>query len=219
MPGLDHEVQVHAVARDFVAHHAELQRLFRAFAQDGDAHRGALGALQHVGHFAGGQVVGGLAVHGDDHVAWADAGAVRRRAHEGRDHDDLIIARAHRHAHAVILAALLFAQQGIGLGIEEVGVRIEHAQHAGNGAVVDGLVRVHWLGVVLLHDVVNLGEGAQAVAHIGIAAGSGRADLLPEQGSQEPTKNENENHQENEATRRTACHDANTLASDSPPAE
>ena len=81
-----------------------------------------------------------------------NAGLVGGRPGEGINHDDFIVARADGHAHAVVLAALVFAHQRVGLGIEEIGVRIERVQHAGNRAVVDGLVRVHRLGVVVLDE-------------------------------------------------------------------
>ena len=64
---------------------------------------------------------------------------------------------------------LLFAHAGVGLGIVKIGVRIEHPQHAGNGPVVDGdvgLVAVDGLGVVLLHQRVDVGERLQAVAQL-----------------------------------------------------
>ena len=69
------------------------------------------------------------------------------------------------------MAALVFAHLGVGLGIVEVGVRIEHAQHAGNGAVVDGgvgLVALDGLGVVLLDHRVDVGERLQAVANLAL---------------------------------------------------
>ncbi len=50
-------------------------------------------------------------------------------------------------------------------------VRVEHPQHAGNGAVVDGgvgLVARDGLGVVLLHQRVDVGEGLQAVAKLAL---------------------------------------------------
>ena len=159
-------MQIDAVARNFIANDGELQRLVRAFAQNRDVDGGAFRPLQQVGHIAGGHVVGGLAIDRGNDVARADAGAVRRSSDEGRDDNDLIIARADRHADAVIFAALIFAQQGIGFGIEEIRVRVEHMQHARDGAVVDGLVRIHRFGVVLLDDVVHRGELAQAVADV-----------------------------------------------------
>ena len=67
--GPDQEVQIDAVARNFVAHHGELQRLVRAFAQNGDVDGGAFGSLEQVGYVAGAHVVGGLAIDGDDDVA------------------------------------------------------------------------------------------------------------------------------------------------------
>ena len=173
MPGLDHEMQIDAVARNLVADDGELKRLVGAFAQNGDVDRGSFGPFEQVRDIAGGHVVGGLAIDGDDDVARTDAGAVGGGSDERRDDDDLVVARTDGHTHAVIFAALIFAQQGIGLGIKEIGVRIEHVQHARDGAVVDGLVRIYRLGVVLFHHVVNSGELVQAVADVRVAARSG----------------------------------------------
>src|SRR5208337_1001684 len=99
--GLDHEVQVHAVARNLVADHGELERMVGAFAQHGDADGGAFRSLEQIGHIGGAHVVGGLAVNGGNNVARPDAGAIGRGADKGGDDDDFIIARAYRHAHAV----------------------------------------------------------------------------------------------------------------------
>ena len=205
--GLDQEVQVHAVTRNLIAHHCELQRLVRPFAQNRDVDRGSLGPLQQVGHIARAHVVGGLAVHGGDDVARPDAGAIRGRSHKRRNHDHFVVARPHRHSHAVIFPALIFAQQGIRLGIEEIRVRIEHVQHARNGPVVDGLVGVHRLGIVLLHHVIHRGELPQAVADVGISPGSGRRiDLLPKYDPEKSAGNKNEYNQEECATRTTHHH-------------
>ena len=67
------------------------------------------------------------------------------------------------HADAVVAAVLVFAHLGEGLGVVEVGVGIQGVEHARDGAVVDGLVglvRVELLGVVLLDDGVDVGEGS-----------------------------------------------------------
>ena len=98
----------------------------------------------------------------------------------GRDDVDLVALLLDDHADAVVVAALVFAHLGIGLGIVEVGVRIEHAQHAGNRAVVDGgvgLVAGDGLGVVLLHQRVHVGEGLQAVADLALVLRGLRAHL------------------------------------------
>ncbi len=158
--GLDHEVQIDAVAGNFVADDAELQRMVGAFAQHGDAHRGALGPFEQVGHVGGTHVVGGLAIDSGDDVAGTNAGAIGGRADEGRDHDDFVVARPDGHAHAVILAALLFTQRRVGFGIKEIRVRIELMQHARDGAVINGLVGVYRVGVVLLDGLIDLGEFA-----------------------------------------------------------
>ena len=109
-----------------------------------------------------------------------NSGAIGGCSHKGRNDNDFIVARADRHAYAVVFAALIFAQQRVGLGIKEIGVRIEHVQHARNGAVVNGLVGVHRLGIVLLDQAVHVGELPQAVTDVGVAArGCRGVDFCP----------------------------------------
>jgi hypothetical protein len=80
---------------------------------------------------------------------------------------------------------VLFAQQRIRLRIEEVRVRVEHAQHARNRAVVDGFVWADLLRVVLLYHAVNVREAANAVANFGIARGGSVTNSLSKKKSQE----------------------------------
>src|SRR5260370_19302220 len=107
--GLDHEVQVHAVARNLVADYGKFEGLVGAFAQHRDADSSAFRSLKQIGNVGGAHVVGGLAVDGGNNVARPDSGAIGRCADEGSDDNNFVVARADRHAHAVILAALFFA--------------------------------------------------------------------------------------------------------------
>ncbi len=106
------------------------------------------------------------------------AGAKCGRAHHGRENDGdhfAIAARADRHAHAVILAALIFAQKRVLARIEEAGVRIEDAQHSRDRAFVQGVIGVHGDGVILLHDGKDLREIAHGVLKV-VGPGCGRFD-------------------------------------------
>src|SRR6202142_4670285 len=161
-------MEVHAVARNFVTYDSEFQRLVRAFTQNRNVNGGAFGAFQQVGDVARGHVVSRLAVNRADDVAGMNAGAIRWSTSERRNDDDAIIPRPYRHTHAVIFSALIFAQQRVRLGIEEIRVRIQHMQHAGDGAVVNRLVRIHRLGIILLDYVIDLGELLQALGDIGV---------------------------------------------------
>ena len=194
--GTNQEMLVHAVARNLVANNIKFQGLVGAFAQNCDANRGPLRSLQQVGHVRRAHVVGGFAIHGDDDVPRMNAGAISGRADKWRNHDDFIVARAHRHAHAVILAALLLAEQGIRLGIEKVRMRIERVQHSRDRPVVDGLLRVHGLGIVGLDDLVHLSELLQAVFNVGIAGCGCLGVLLRQQHADKATKYEKKNNQE-----------------------
>src|SRR5581483_3548550 len=107
-------------------------------------------------------VVGGLTINRNDDVSRMDPRAISRRPGKRGNHDDLVVTRTHGHAYSVILTALIFTKQGIRLGVEEIRVRVEHMQHARNGAVVNGLIWVHRLGVILFNDVINFGELLEA---------------------------------------------------------
>src|SRR5579859_2568647 len=193
--GLDEEVNVDAVTRNFVAHERELHRLLHGFTRDADVNRGALGSLQQVGDVAGAHVFGGFAVDGDDYVTRMNAGLVSGRADERENHDDFVVARADGHTYAVVLATLVFAHERVRLGIKEIGVRIERVQHAWDGAVVYGLVGVHRFGIVLLNQGVHVSELFQAVLDFGIA-GHGRllARALGKQNSQKTTGEQKKNY-------------------------
>src|SRR5580704_6238284 len=78
-------------------------------------------------------------------------------------------------------------------------------QHAGNGAVVNGFVGVHRFGIVMLHHVVNRGKLLQALADVGVAAGSNVGVFLGKQHPEEATNCKEEDDHE-ERTTRTASH-------------
>ena len=169
---------------------------------------GAAWAFEHGGDGGGVHAVGGFAVDGEDDVAGADAGFVGGGAFEGVEDDDLGLAvwgglRLDGHADAVVLAVLVFAHLGEGLGIVEVGVGIEDVEHAGDGAVVDGLVGlvgVEVLGVVLLDEGVDVGEGVEGVAQGGLVGGGLGGDLLVDEGAEDGAGGEKEGDGEECAT-------------------
>src|SRR5262249_5786544 len=113
-------------------------------------------ALEQFCDVGGAQVVGRLTIDRNDHVAWMDTGAISRSSNKRGNHNHFVVSWTNLHSHAVIFAALLFAKEGIGLGIKEVGMWVENPQHAGNGAIVDRFVGADWFGVVLFHQIVNL---------------------------------------------------------------
>ena len=200
----DHEMQIDAVARNFIAYHGELERFVGALAEHRNFDRGAFGPFQQFGHFADAHIVRRFAVDDGNDVAWTDAGPVRGSAGKGRYHDDLVIARANLHANSVILAALLLAKQGIRLRIEEIGVRVEHAKHSRDGSVVNRLVGVDDLGIVLLDDVIDLGERAQTVANVTVIGRRAVSYALSENHAQTATKQNHQKHYEKRATRTTS---------------
>ena len=203
--GTNQEMEIDAVAGNLIARDVEFQRLRRTFAQNGDLDVGTFRSFEEIGNIGSAHVVGGLSVDGDNHVARMNSGAIGRSSHERGNDDDFVIARSDLHSHAVVLSTLLFPKQGVGLGIKEIGVRIEHAEHARNGTVVDGLVGAHRFGVVLLYQVINLRECAQAVTDFAIARGRATADALAEKSSEKTTGKNDENYQE-ESTASTTDH-------------
>ena len=110
MPGFTIVKILDAGAGNFIANDRYVNRFVPAFAAQRDVDRGALGTLQHVGYFGGRESGAGFAIDFEDDVARTNAGLVGGRADEGREHDRLVIRCADRHADAVILALLLFAE-------------------------------------------------------------------------------------------------------------
>src|SRR5258708_7599248 len=153
--GFEQKRDIHGVARNFVARHGENQRLRISFTRNSNFNDGALGAFEHVGDVASGQTIGGLVVDLHDDVAGTYAGVIGRCADVGSHDHRVVLAGGDDHADAVILAALIFAQESELAGVEEIGVRVKHAEHAGNGALVDGLVDVDGLRVIGLNDIQN----------------------------------------------------------------
>src|SRR5437660_1749295 len=75
------EVQVNAVAGNFVANHRELERFIRAFAQDGDVNRGPFRPFQQISHVACAHVVGWFAIHGYENENNQEECATRTKDH------------------------------------------------------------------------------------------------------------------------------------------
>jgi len=142
---------------------------------DGDFYDGALGTFEEVGDFAGGEAVGGFFVYLGDHVTGAEASVVSGSANIRRHDNGVVFAWGDDHADAVILAALIFAEKSKLAGVEEIGVGVEHAQHAGDGALVDGLVDIDGLSIVVLDDVEDAGEIADGGLVV-VGGGGGGAD-------------------------------------------
>ena len=165
-----------------------------AFTAYRNAHDGAFGAFEQISDFSRAESVGGLVVHFCDHVARADAGLVRRRAYKGRQNDRAAFARRNGHAHAVIFAALLFAQQRELARIEKVGVWIQDSQHPGDCALVEGVVGVNRHGVILLDEGQHSGEVPDSFLKIAGARGCGfdRRPIDPAQhcGNEQNTNNQ-----------------------------
>ena len=191
--GLEQEGEIDGVAWDLVAHEIEAERAVVALALHDDQDVGSPGALEHGCDGSGVEAFGGFTVDRKDQVSGADSGFVGGRSLERGEHDDvghssLIQLGLDGHANAVVLAMLLLAHLGEGLGVVKVGVRVEGVQHAGDGAVVDGLVDfvlVQGLCVVLLDQAVDVGELVQGVAQGGLVGCGLCGDLVADEGAGE----------------------------------
>jgi hypothetical protein len=69
---------------------------------------------------------------------------------------------------------LILLQKLVRLRVEETGMRIERAQHAGNGAVVQGAIEADAVSEVRLHQVEYLGEGMETGTQILLGGSRGR---------------------------------------------
>ncbi len=168
---LDLKRQIHGRVRNLVAYQVKYQRLHLPFAHHRHLHVRALGPFQRLRHGVRGHPLRRLAVDCRDHVARPDARLVRRRPLIRRNHIDLVALLLDDHAHAVIMAALVFLHPGIGLRIVEVRVRVQYAQHPRNRPVVDRpirLVAVQRLGIVLLDQCVYIAEILQVIADLAL---------------------------------------------------
>ena len=172
-PRSDYQRIVHAVPRDFVARHRELQRLRIAFPADADVNRRALRSLQHVRHFRSGQPIARFPVHLQDHVAGADSRAVGRRAHKRRHYNGVVVPRGHLHPYAEVFPPLVLFLRGVRPGIEEHRMRVQFAQHPWDGPVVNRFIRVDGLGVALLHYRDYAGKGSDGFLEVSRVARRG----------------------------------------------
>jgi hypothetical protein len=201
---LDEEVRVHAVAGNLVTGDGELKWFVSTFARDGDANGGILRPFEEISDLAGIHVVSGLAVDGDDHVTRANASTISRRSGERSDHYDFVVTRTHLHANPVILAALVLAKLRVLFGVEEIGVWIQHVQHAGDGAVINGFVRVHRVSVILFHDGVDIRERFEIV--FGLAGGKISRGALSEYSAGESGCDNDKNNGKKGAARTAVGH-------------
>ena len=171
--GMNQRIEIYAGAGNFIAGYADFDGLLPAFAAEGNFDLRALGAFQELGDLPGVEAFAGFVVDFQNGVAWADSGFIRRGAEHRSDYVGEILARRYGHANAIIAALLLFLEAGVLLGIEEIRVRVEDAEHIGDRAIVDGFVGVDRRGVIMLDDGENFGEAAVGVLEIAGAGASG----------------------------------------------
>ena len=93
------------------------------------------------------------------------AGFPSRGVDEGIADHHLAFWSENVHADSEVAALLLLAEEFIRLGIEEVRVRVQRAQHGGNGALVN-LVGIDLVGKVAFNNLVYLRKLLEAGAQI-----------------------------------------------------
>src|SRR5262249_40154464 len=152
---------LNALPGDLVANEIEGERFVTTFPGNDDLNRCAPFPSQQIGHLGRGQVLGGFVVHRQDDVTGPYAGPISRRAGEWRNHDGPVVALDHAHTHAVVMTLLFFPDLLKIARIEEIRMRIQSAQHAGNSPPVYGPVRVERIREILFDGVVGPGEDFQ----------------------------------------------------------
>src|ERR1017187_7314100 len=95
---------------------------------------------------------------------------------------------------AEILRALLALHVRVFGGVEEVGVRIERAQHARNRTLVDGFLRGDRIGVILLQQRENRGDRLETLVEIVLRGGSARPDAGAVKWRQHGADTDNQRH-------------------------
>ena len=170
--GPEPERLLHAVTGDLVAHDVERDGLVGALASHHHLDFGAARTFEQIGNLLRVEPVGVLVVHLQDDVAGAKTCAVSGRPTKGRDYDGLAVAGTDLHSDAEVVALLIVAETCKIFGIEEIGVRIERAQHPGDGALIDSGVGAYGSGEVLFHHFVDSGELLDAGLEILFRAGS-----------------------------------------------
>ncbi len=147
----------------------QVERLGETRAVDRNGHLAAFGAAQPLGHVVEVEVLGRLPVHGLDDVAGAQPEPRRRGALDGRDHRDLAAAQRNDDADPVERALLALAHLVEGVGVEEVGVRVEERDHAVE-AGVDQLVEPGLPRCVVGDETQDLGVALEEAVGGGMLA-------------------------------------------------
>src|SRR5690348_17968666 len=145
---VDHFGKFDAGARNLIANQCYRDRLGPTFTIEQNMDWRSLGAFEQVRDLGRGEARAIFVVDREDNVAGADTCFCGGRAFERRKHHRLLFARLDDHTDAIIFAFLIFAKESVSLWIEEIGVRIEHMQHAGNRTVVNHFVSIDGIRVI-----------------------------------------------------------------------
>src|ERR1700691_5218349 len=117
---LNHAVIFNRRAVNLVARDSNFDSLVPAFPSQRDVNHGALGPLEHLGYFGGGQAVADFPFYLQDDIAGADTGFIGRRADKWSEDHGLVVASCDGHSHAVIFSLLVFLEESVLLGVKKV---------------------------------------------------------------------------------------------------
>jgi hypothetical protein len=148
-------------------------------AHDGDGDLAPLGAAELLDDVVDVLPLGGGAVDGGDDVPGADPEAVGRRPLDGGDDGDLVVPDPHDDPQAGEAAHLALLHGAVGLGVEEIGVGVQHVHHPLDGGV-DQPVALRLAGIPRLHLLQQFGELAEGVVLLGLGVGPPEDEPQPE---------------------------------------
>ena len=141
-----HHPRTHRTDLDDGAGYREVERLFHPAAADGERDLGVNGAAHLVDRLLEGEPEHLLAVEMGHQVSWLDAGALRGRVVDRRDHLDEAVLHRDLDTEAAELATRLNLNFLVALGVVILRMRVERADHALDGGI-DQLRRAHLLNV------------------------------------------------------------------------
>ena len=142
---------------DLLARDVEVLRLRPPLAHDRHRDLGARPPTHALDRVRQLHVLRGQPIDLHDAIARVQAGAVGRRAFNGRHHGQQVVLQRDLDAETAERARRLDLHLLVGVGIEEGAVRVEAAEGALDRAV-DELLGRHFVDVLVLHDRQHLGE-------------------------------------------------------------
>ncbi len=152
-----HEIALHGLHLDDVAHDPDLQRLGLTTTHDGQRDLGSRLAAHQLHRLGQRHITGQQIVDLDDDITGLDAGTVSRRILNRGDDTDRTFGCGDLDTQTAELAGGIHLHLFVHLLVEIDRMRIEAAQHAGE-RTVDQLLITHFLDIGAAHHFHDLGE-------------------------------------------------------------